>query len=106
MEQVKRKDETLYLGSDWARGYEIKGGFDLKDATIVCKFRDKNDNLLFEAECTIQENCIFVSVPSALSLTMPRTIRQGRYDIFIVGATFTHKIIMGSVTFVPDVSMH
>lgn len=106
MEQVKRKDETLYLGSDWARGYEIKGGFDLKDATVVCKFRNKNDNLLFEAECTIQENCIFVSVPSALSLTIPRTIRQGRYDIFIIGNAFTHKIIMGSVTFVPDVSMH
>lgn len=105
MEQVKRKDETLFIGSDWSRVYEIKG-MDLTDATAVCKFRDTSDNLLFEAECTIQENCIFVSVPSALSLTMPRTIRQGRYDIFIVGATFTHKIIMGSVTFVPDVSMH
>lgn len=106
MEQVKRKDETLYLGSDWARGYEIKGGFDLKDANVVCKFRDKNDNLLFEAECTIQDNRIYLTVKSALSLKIPRGVKQGKYDIFLIGSTYTYKIMMGSITFIPDVSMH
>lgn len=106
MEQVKRKDETLYIGSDWSRAYEIIGDFDLTNATAVCKFRDMNDNLLIEAETDIQNNRIYINVDSALSLTMPRNIKQGRYDVFIVGKSHTYKIIMGSVTFVPDISMH
>lgn len=57
MEQVKRKDETLYIGSE-------------------------------------------------ASLKMPRDIKQGKYDIFIIGKTYTYKIMMGSITFIPDVSMH
>lgn len=105
MEQIKRKDETLYIGSDWSRVYEIKG-MDLKDATAVCKFSDTNDNLLFEAETDIRDNRIYINVDSKLSLTMPRDIKQGRYDIFVIGKSHTYKIIMGSVTFVPDVSMH
>ena len=105
MEQIKRKDETLYIGSDWSRVYEIKG-MDLTDATAVCKFRDTNDNLLIEAECTIQNNRIYLNVKSALSLKIPRGVKQGRYDIFLMGRTYTYKIMMGSITFVPDVSMH
>lgn len=106
MEQVKRKDETLYIGSDWSRAYEIIGDFDLAGATAVCKFRDTNDNLLIEAETDIQDNRIYINVDSALSLTIPRNIKQGRYDVFIIGKSHTYKIIMGSVTFVPDISMH
>lgn len=106
MEQVKRKDEILYLGSDFSRAYEIIGDFDLTGAKVVCKFRDTNDNLLLEAETDIRDNRIYINVDSALSLTMPRDIKQGRYDIFVIGKSNTYKIIMGSVTFVPDVSMH
>lgn len=106
MEQVKRKDETLYIGSDFSRVYEIKGGFDLTDTRAVCKIRDKNDELLIEAETNIQDNRVYINVNSALSLTMPRDIKQGKYDIFIIGDTYTYKIIMGSITFIPDVSMH
>lgn len=105
MEQIKRKDETLYIGSDWSRVYEIKG-MDLKDATAVCKFRDGNDTLLIEAECTIQDNRIYLTVKSALSLKIPRGVKQGKYDIFLIGSTYTYKIMMGSITFIPDVSMH
>lgn len=106
MEQVKRKDETLYIGSDFSRAYEIIGDFDLTDATAVCKFRDMDDNLLIKAETDIQDNRIYINVDSTLSLTMPRNIKQGRYDVFIIGKSHTYKIIMGSVTFVPDISMH
>lgn len=105
MEQIKRKDETLYIGSDWSRVYEIKG-MDLKDASAICKFRDASDNLLIEAECTIQDNRIYLTVKSALSLKIPRGVKQGKYDIFLIGSTYTYKIMMGSITFVPDVSMH
>ena len=105
MEQIKRKDETLYIGSDWSRVYEIKG-MDLTDVTAVCKFRDTSDNLLLEAECTVQNNRIYLTVNSALSLKIPRGVKQGRYDIFLLGKTYTYKIMMGSITFVPDVSMH
>lgn len=105
MEQVKRKDETLYLGSDFSRAYEIKG-MDLKDATAICKFRDTNDNLLIEAECTVQDNSIYLNVKSALSLKIPRGVKQGKYDIFLIGKTYTYKIMMGSITFIPDVSMY
>lgn len=106
MEQVKRKDETLYIGSDFTRAYEIKGDINLANAKAVCKFRDKNDQLLLEAETNIQDNRVYINVNSALSLTMPRDIKQGKYDIFIIGDTYTYKIIMGSITFIPDVSMH
>lgn len=105
MENIKRKDETLYIGSDWSRVYEIKG-MDLKDATAICKFRDNNDTLLIEAECTIQDNRIYLTVKSALSLKIPRGVKQGKYDIFLIGNTYTYKIMMGSITFIPDVSMH
>lgn len=44
MEQVKRKDETLYIGSDWSRVYEIKGDINLANAKAVCKIRDKMMN--------------------------------------------------------------
>lgn len=106
MEQVKRKDETLYIGSDFTRAYEIKGDINLANAKAVCKFRDKNDQLLLEAETNIQDNRVYINVNSTLSLTMPRDIKQGKYDIFIIGDTYTYKIIMGSITFIPDVSMH
>lgn len=106
MEQVKRKDETLYIGSDFTRAYEIKGDINLANAKAVCKFRDKNDQLLFKAETSIQDNRVYISVNSTLSLTMPRDVKQGKYDIFIIGDTYTYKIIMGSVTFISDVSMH
>ncbi|MBS6121508.1 hypothetical protein [Veillonella sp.] len=106
MEQIKRKDETLYIGSDFSRAYEIIGDFDLAGAKVVCKFRDKNDQLLFEAECTIQDNRIYLTVKSALSLKIPRGVKQGKYDIFLIGSTYTYKIMMGSITFIPDVSMH
>lgn len=105
MEQIKRKDETLYIGSDWSRVYEIKG-MDLTDATAVCKFRDTSDNLLIEAECTVQDNRIYLTVNSALSLKIPRGVKQGKYDIFLMGKTYIYKIMMGSITFIPDVSMH
>lgn len=106
MEQVKRKDETLYIGSDFSRAYEIKGDIDLANAKAVCKFRDKNDQLLLEAETNIQDNRVYINVNSALSLTIPRDIKQGKYDVFIIGDTYTYKIIMGSITFIPDISMH
>ena len=105
MEQIKRKDETLYIGSDFTRAYEIKG-FELTDARAVCKIRDKNDEFLIEANTSIQDNRIYINISSEASLKMPRDIKQGKYDIFIIGDTYTYKIIMGSVTFISDVSMH
>lgn len=105
MEQVKRKDETLYIGSDFSRIYEIKG-MDLTDAKAVCKIRDKNDEFLIEANTSIQDNRIYITISSELSLKIPRDIKQGKYDIFIIGNTYTYKIMMGSITFIPDVSMH
>ena len=106
MEQIKRKDETLYLGSDFNRAYEIKGDFNLTDARAVCKIRDKNDELLIEANTSIQDNRIYINISSEASLTIPRNTKQGKYDIFIIGKTYTYKIIMGSITFIPDISMH
>lgn len=106
MEQIKRKDETLYIGSDWSRVYEIKGDINLANAKAVCKIRDKNDEFLIEANTNIQDNRIYINISSEASLKMPRDIKQGKYDIFIIGDTYTYKIIMGSVTLIQDVSMH
>lgn len=106
MEQVKRKDETLYIGSDFTRAYEIKGDINLANAKAVCKIRDKNDEFLIEANTSIQDNRIYINISSEASLKMPRDIKQGKYDIFIIGDTYIYKIMMGSITFIPDVSMH
>ena len=106
MEQIKRKDETLYIGSDWSRVYEIKGDINLANAKAVCKIRDKNDEFLIEANTSIQDNRIYINISSEASLKIPRDIKQGKYDIFIIGDTYTYKIIMGSVTLIQDVSMH
>lgn len=39
MDFVKRLNETLHIGDDWARAYKVIGDVDFADARGVCKIR-------------------------------------------------------------------
>lgn len=106
MDYVKRQLETLHTGNDWNRSYTIIGDIDLTGYKAVCKIRDMEDNLIIEVECTIQDNVVYASIPASKSLTIPKTIFKGFYDVFIVSDTYSYKLVMGSVKIIHDVSLH
>lgn len=107
MDYIKRFSETIHIGNDWNRMYTIQGdNIDLSNAKAVCKLRTINDELILEADCTIQDKSIYVSIPAAKSLTIPKTIFKGFYDVFIVSDTYSYKLIMGSVKIIHDISLH
>ena len=94
MDFIKRQSETLHTGNDWNRSYTIQGdNVDLNNAKAVCKLRTVNDELILEADCTIQDKSIYVSIPAAKSLTIPNTLFKGFYDVFIVSDTYSYRFL-------------
>lgn len=106
MDYIKRQLETLHTGNDWNRSYTINSDIDLTGYKAVCKIRDIEDNLIIEADCTIQGNTVYVSIPSAKSLTIPKHIQEGLYDVFITDNTHSIKLIMGIIKIIHDISLH
>lgn len=107
MDYIKRFSETIHIGNDWNRMYTIQGdNIDLSHAHAVCKLRTINDELILEADCEIKDKSIYVTIPAAKSLTIPKTIFKGFYDVFIVSDTYSYKLIMGSVKIIHDISLH
>lgn len=107
MDYIKRQSETIHIGNDWNRSYTIQGdNIDLSNAKAVCKLRTVDDELILEADCTIQDKSIYVTIPAAKSLTIPKTIFKGFYDVFIVSDIYSYKLIMGSVKIIHDISLH
>nr|DAQ04520.1 MAG TPA: hypothetical protein [Caudoviricetes sp.] len=107
MDYIKRQSETIHTGNDWNRSYTIQGdNIDLNNAHAVCKLRTVNDELILEADCTIQDKSIYVSIPAAKSLTIPKTLFKGFYDVFIVSDTYSYKLVMGSIKIIHDISLH
>lgn len=106
MDHILRKAEALHTGEDWQRTYVVGGDVDISNAVAVCKIRNKFDTILCEAVCDIIDNSIVVNISSAQTLSIPRTIKQGYYDVFLIMDTGTHKLVMGSVNIVHDISMH
>ena len=76
------------------------------NAKAVCKLRTINDELILEADCEIKDKSIYVTIPAAKSLTIPKTIFKGFYDVFIVSDTYSYKLVMGSVKIIYDISLH
>ena len=107
MDYIKRQSETLHIGNDWNRGYTIQSdNVDLSNAHAVCKMRTANDELILKADCNIEGNTVFVSIPAAKSLTIPKTTFKGFYDVFIISDTYSYKLVMGSVKFIHEISLH
>lgn len=107
MDYIKRFSETIHIGNDWNRSYTIQGdNVDLSNAKAVCKLRTINDELILEADCEIKDKSIYVTIPAAKSLTIPKHIFKGFYDVFIVSDTYSYKLIMGSVKIIHDISLH
>lgn len=105
MNTIKVIDETLHTASDWGRCYILNSSYNTP-TSAVCKVRDKFDKLLCEATCVVEDNKIFVWIKKDVSQSIPRTVRKGRYDVFIVGEEYTLKIVMGDIEIIHDVSMH
>lgn len=107
MDYIKRFSETIHIGNDWNRSYTIQGdNIDLSNAKAICKLRTINDELILEADCTIQDKSIYVSIPAAKSLTIPKTLFKGFYDVFITSDTYSYKLVMGSIKIIHDISLH
>lgn len=107
MDYIKRFSEIIHTGNDWNRSYTIQGdNVDLNNAKAVCKLRTADDELILEADCTIHDKSIYVSIPATKSLTIPKTLSKGFYDVFIVSDTYSYKLVMGSIKIIHDVSLH
>lgn len=106
MDYIKRQLETLHTGNDWNRSYTITGDIDLANYSAVCKIRDMEDNLILEADCAIQDNVVYVSIPASKSLTIPNTIHEGLYDIFLFNNRYSYKLVMGIIKIIHNISLH
>lgn len=106
MDYITRRLETLHIGNDWNRSYTINGDIDLSSYNPVCKIRDLNDNLIIEADCAIQDNTVYVTIPAAKSLSIPKFINEGLYDVFITSDSHSYKLVMGIVKIIHDISLH
>lgn len=46
MNFIRNEPETLHIGADFRRGYEVSAGFDLSNCTAVMKVRSVQGKLL------------------------------------------------------------
>lgn len=106
MDWVKRQNEILHIGSDWRRAYTLTTDMDISARHAICKVRSIQGKLLCEAETKIQDKTVYVTIPSAQTLTIDKTYTKGNYDVFLVVGDNTFKMIMGEINFIRDVSMH
>lgn len=104
---VHEEDDFLHIGADWERRYTVKDvTFDIANTTSVCKIRDRRDNLLLEASCTVEENSVLVRIGYQDTLALDKKVTKGRYDVFVTYNNKTYKICMGNIDIIHDISMH
>ena len=106
MDYVKRVNETLHIGSDWIRAYTITGDINFTNARGVCKLRTHTDDLIAEAQCSMEDNRLFVEIKGTESLTFEKKLRKVKYDVFLITDEQVYKLVMGNMTIIHDVSMH
>lgn len=106
MDLVKRLNETLHIGEDWRRAYTITDDIDISQANAVCKVRTKQGKLLCEAETAIDNKTIFVTISKSKTLEINKTYTKAMYDVFLIQNNVSHKLIMGDITIIHDISMH
>ena len=106
MNFIKNEPETLHIGADFRRGYEVSADFDLSNCTAVMKVRSVQGKLLAEAECVVHENIIYCTITAEATNTIGRNYRRGQYDVFLIHGNEATKIVMGDIKFIHDVSAH
>lgn len=106
MDLVKRVNETLHIGEDWRRAYTITDDIDISQANAVCKVRTKQGKLLCETETVIDKKTIFVTISKSKTLEINKAYTKAIYDVFLIQNNVSHKLIMGDITIIHDVSMH
>lgn len=106
MDLVKRVNETLHIGEDWRRAYTITDDIDISQANAICKVRTKQGKLLCEAETVIDNKTIFVTISKNKTLEINNTYNKAMYDVFLIQNNVSHKLIMGDITIIHDISMH
>nr|DAW49620.1 MAG TPA: hypothetical protein [Caudoviricetes sp.] len=62
MNFIRNEPETLHIGADYRRGYEVSANFDLTNCTAVMKVRSMQGKLLANAECVVHENIIYCTI--------------------------------------------
>ena len=67
MNFIRNEPETLHIGADYRRGYEVSADFDLSNCTAVMKVRSLQGKLLAEAECVMRILCTALSPLRQLS---------------------------------------
>lgn len=106
MDLVKRVNETIHIGEDWRRAYTIVDDISLNNASAVCKVRTKQGKLLCEAETVINDKTIFVTISKETTLEISKIYTKAVYDVFLTQDNVSHKLIMGDITIIHDISMH
>ena len=106
MDLVKRLNETIHIGEDWRRAYTITDDIDISIASAVCKIRSKQGKLLCEAETVINNKTIFVTISKETTLEINKIYTKAVYDVFLTQDNVSHKLIMGDITIIHDISMH
>lgn len=104
---VIEEDDFLHVGADWERKYTVDGiMFNLDETTAACKIRDRKDNLLVEATCTIGDNYVLAKIGYNETLGIDKKITKGRYDVFVEYNNKSYKLCMGNIDIIHDISMH
>lgn len=107
MNFIRNEPETLHIGADYRRGYEIGADFDLTSCTAVMKVRSIQGKLLAEAECVIHDNIVYCTITAEATKNIGRNYRSGQYDFSgLIHGNETTKIVMGDMKFIHDVSAH
>lgn len=106
MDLVKRFNETIHIGEDWRRAYTITDDIDISQASAVCKIRSKQGKLLCDAETVIDNKTIFVTISKETTLEIDKIYTKAVYDVFLTQDNVSHKLIMGDITIIHDISMH
>ena len=104
MNFIRNEPETLHIGADYRRGYEVSADFDLTSCTAVMKVRSLQGKLLAEAECVIYENIVYCTITAEATKNIGRNYRSGQYDVFLTHGNDSIKIFMGDMKFIHDIS--
>ena len=106
MNFIRNEPETLHIGADNRRGYEVSADFDLSNCTAIMKVRSVYGKLLAEAECVVHENIVYCTITAEATKNIGRNYRSGQYDVFLIHGNEFIKIVMGDIKFVHDISAH
>lgn len=106
MNFIRNEPETLHIGADYRRGYEVSADFDLSNCTAVMKVRSVQGKLLAEAECVVHENIVYCTITAEATKNIDRNYRSGQYDVFLFHGDESIKIVMGYMKFIHDISAH